>query len=179
MKKPWYRSFSFDRKSQAVKTDALANAETNNSLGVLYASRGVAGFSNAAACFQKAAEHGHAMAQNNLALMYAMGLGFDKNWTEAAKWFRRGADQGDAGAQYHLGVHYHRASMVKDPQIANESRIEAYKWFQLAATQGYWKADSCLERVNLQMDQRGVTEARRRVANFVAKNEQSNDPAGN
>jgi len=179
MKKPWYRSFSFNRKLQAGETDVLADAETNNSLGVLYASRGSTGFSNAAACFHKAAEHGHGMAQNNLALMYAMGLGFDKNWTEAVKWFRRGANQGDAGAQYHLGVHHHRASMVNDPQIANESRIEAYKWFQLAATQGYWKSDSCLERVNLQMDQRDVTEARRRVANFVAKNEQSNDPAGN
>ena|SRR5882762_1162906 len=179
MKKPQHRNVSLPSDSQSVETDPLVDAETNNSLGVLYASRGAAGFSNAAACFHKAAEHGHAMAQNNLALMYATGMGLDKNWTEAAKWFRRGADQGDAGAQYHLGVHYHRASMVRDAPTANESRIEAYKWFQLAATQGYWKADTCLERVNLQMDRTDVTEAKRRVASFLVKNEKADDPASN
>ena len=171
MKKPWYRNMSFGSPSKIGETEPLADAETNNILGVLFASRGVAGFSEAAACFQKAAERGHAIAQNNLALMYAMGLGLDKNWTEAARWFHRGADQGDPGAQYHLGVHYHRSSLVNDPHTMHESRIEAYKWFQLAATQGYWKADTCLERVNLQMDQSDVTEAKRRVASFVVKTE--------
>jgi len=166
LKAPWYRNlFGGSESEEPVSADP----ETNNSLGVWYSSKGLDGFAYAAACFQKAADQGHAMAQNNLALMYALGLGLDKNTIEAARWFQRSADQGDAGAQYHLGVRSHRESMLSESETVREARIEAYKWFQLAARQGYWKADVCLERVNLQMDQAAVTEANRRVTSFVPK----------
>jgi TPR repeat protein len=171
MKIPSNSNLPDDSASAGKERPGVADAETNNTLGVIYASRGEAGFVAAAGYFQKAADQGHSIAQNNLALMHAAGLGMNKNWGEATRWFERGAAQGDAGAQYHLGVHCHRASMLHDGGPVRESRIEAYKWFQLAAQQGYWKADVCLERVNLQMDREEVTEAARRVSSFVVKKE--------
>jgi TPR repeat protein len=170
MKTPTNSNLPGGSESEGGERPGVADAETNNTLGVIYASRGETGFVAAAEYFQKAADQGHSMAQNNLALMHASGLGMSKNWGEATRWFERGAAQGDAGAQYHLGVHCHRASMMHEGPVS-ESRIEAYKWFQLAAQQGYWKADVCLERVNLQMDREEVTEAARRVSSFVVKKE--------
>src|SRR5262245_33287693 len=129
--KNWYADFPFGEASRPDEGEGSTDAEMNNNLGAIYASRGDSGFAAATDYFRKAADQGHSMAQTNLALMYAGGLGTDKNWGEAAKWFERGAAQGDAGAQYHLGVHCHRASMLNDAGTVHESRIEAYKWFQL------------------------------------------------
>jgi len=164
---------------QMIREDnptGAVDAETNNSLGVLYSSRGDSGFLAAAEYFRKAADQGYSIAQTNLGLMYVTGQGTARNWPEAEKWFVRSAAQGDPGAQYHLGVHHHRRSMLNQAETVHEARIEAFKWFQLAAQQGYWKADVCLERVNLQMNQEDLNEARRRVQNFVVRKEGPGQP---
>jgi uncharacterized protein len=46
---------------------------------------------------KRLAESGHAPAQFNLGLMYALGQGgLAEDKTEAVKWYRKAADQGDA-----------------------------------------------------------------------------------
>ena len=52
--------------------------------------------------YRKAAEQGHAHAQNNLGLMYYKGLGVAQDDAEAGRWFRKAAEQGHAEAQFYL-----------------------------------------------------------------------------
>jgi hypothetical protein len=174
MNAPWYRKlFSASEPDQTAEgqPDATeAGLEAQNNRGVLHC-LGVGmpqAFASGLECFREAAEQGHALAQNNLALMYSLGLGMPKDSAEAGKWFLRSAGQGDPAAQYHLGVKCHRASMGPVSEGDHEAQIEAFKWFQLAADQGYWKADISRERVNLEMSQADVAEAQRRVAGFVS-----------
>ena len=80
--------------------------------------------------FRVHAEQGNAIAQHNLGVMYADGLGVLKDDTEAVRWYRLAAEQGQAQAQYGLGRMYVTGrSVLKDD-------AEAAKWFRLAAEQG-------------------------------------------
>ena len=81
-------------------------------------------------------------------------------------WIQKAADLGDAGAQYSLGAIYHRAIQDGLPKDASQSRINAYKWFRLAAAQGYQGAETACDMVNLDMTHEDVAEGRRRIAAF-------------
>jgi localization factor PodJL len=52
----------------------------------------------AAEWFQKAAEYGVTDSQFNLAVLYARGLGVERNYGEAFKWFSIAAAKGDRDA---------------------------------------------------------------------------------
>ena len=79
---------------------------------------------------RKAAEQGDAMAQYNLAAMYANGRGVPKDYREAMRWYRKAAEQGDASAQCNLGLMYENGRGVpKDDR-------EAVLWYRKAAEQG-------------------------------------------
>jgi len=81
--------------------------------------------------YRKAAEKGHAGAQNKLGTMYKEGRGIVQDEAKAVLWFRRAAEQGDADAQCNLGVMYeHALGVMQDYQ-------EAEKWYRKAADQGY------------------------------------------
>ena len=56
--------------------------------------------------YRKAAEQGHADAQNSLGEMYAKGLGVGEDQAEALYWYRMAAEQGHADAQNNLGQMY-------------------------------------------------------------------------
>ena len=55
-------------------------------------------YAQARAWLQKAADQGHAKAQNNLGLLYEYGLGGAKDYAQARAWLQKAADQGDADA---------------------------------------------------------------------------------
>ena len=78
----------------------------------------------------KAAEQGHAPAQNSLGRMYADGAGIEKDYTEAVKWYCKAAEQGHVFAQNKLG------SMYDDGQGVEKDYAEAVKWYRKAAEQG-------------------------------------------
>ena len=88
------------------------------------------------------AEQGDAVAQFNLGLMYAKGIGLAKDEAEAARWYRKAADQGDADAQNSLGVMYGQGlgGLAKD-------EAEAARWFRKAADQGDADAQNNLGQV--------------------------------
>ena len=50
-----------------------------------------------------------------------------------------------------------------------EARIEAFKWFNLAAEQGYKDSETHLERVNLLLTQEQLDEGQRRSAAFATR----------
>ncbi len=121
----------------------------------------------AAQWYRKAADQNHSLAQFNLGLMYTKGEGVPQDEAIAVAWMRKAANQGDAGAQFNLGMRYHRASVWGLQLDSLESKIEAYKWLQLSAAQGYkGSADAC-ERLTLGMDRDEVAAGNRLAAAFV------------
>ena len=173
MKINWHNPFSLSSPGTPETFQNQADAggpEAQNNLGVLYTTGGAfpVNYPAAALCFRKAAEKGYALAQTNLARMYALGEGQPRDNAEALKWLRRAATQGDAGAQFHLGVALHRASLGTTTPLLTETKIEAFMWLQLATSQGFFKAETARDQLNLQMSQSEFQESSRRVARFVA-----------
>ena len=121
----------------------------------------------AARWYRKAAEQGYALAQFNLAVMYDQGQGVARDQAEAAKWFRKAADQGDAGAQFQMGKRCQRDGLAAPAGDAGEAKIEAFKWFNLAAAQGYKDSEICRERISLVLTREEFEEGQRRSALFL------------
>ena len=80
--------------------------------------------------YRKAADQGHALAQNNLGAMYMQGLGVAQSDREAVKWYRKAAEQGHTIAQRNMGWMY-----MQGLGVAQSDR-EAVKWLRQAAEQG-------------------------------------------
>ena len=118
--------------------------------------------------YQKAADQNHRLAQFNLGQMFAHGQGIPKSDSMALMWIRRAAHGGDAGAQFDMGERYSRTGARGSEMDAVESRIEAYKWFTLAAAQFYGNSQMRSDSATLQMTREEVAEGNRRVRDFVA-----------
>jgi len=52
-------------------------------------------------------------AQANLGTMYHEGIGVERKYTTAAKWYEKAATNGNTDAQYHLGNMYRQGSGVE------------------------------------------------------------------
>lgn len=85
-------------------------------------------YDEAAAMWRKAADLGHARAQNGLGLLYRDGVGVKKDAKEAVRWLQESASRGYAFGMYNL------AMMFKDGSGVMRNDVEAYKWFYLAST---------------------------------------------
>jgi cell division protein FtsZ len=77
--------------------------------------------------YRKAAEQGHAAAQNRLGWMYEKGEGTEADYAEAVTWYQRAAEQGHINAMNDLGYMHRQGWGV--PQ----SYSEALRWFRDAA----------------------------------------------
>ena len=171
---PFFRRL-FNRsvsEEPAVETTEIkagqGDAEAQFSLGVKFAQEGATqDYPQAAQWYLKAADQSHTLAQFNLAIMYASGQGVVRDDVKSMSWMQKAADLGDPGAQYYLGIKLHRASLVGLPETAPESRIEAYKWLQLSAAQGYRDSEAAWAFVALNMTREDVADGRRRIAAFV------------
>ena len=180
MNEPWYRRFFSRPPDTNLKTTRARADEGDADAQFLVGLRCCAvegegqDFVQAAQWYRKAAEQNHPVAQFNLGVMFARGQGVIQDDATAVMWTLRAANAGDAGAQHSLGTRCHRASINNSlPTEATESRIEAYKWFHLAAEQGYLNSASSQERVTPHMTRDDVTEANQRIARFVVVNSTS------
>ena len=88
------------------------------------------GILEALSMYRKAAEQGHASAQNTLGWMHAKGDGVVQSYVEAVRWYKKAAKQGDANAQLNLG------SMYENGDGVAQSHAEALRWYRKAAEQG-------------------------------------------
>jgi TPR repeat protein len=174
MEKSWLGKMFFgsqkSRLAAARPEVDYADAEAQFSRGLQFATgAGTAqDYAQAADWYRKAAEQSHGLAQFNLGVMYASGQGVVQDHAQSAVWFGRAASLGDAGGQYHMGQNCHRASMDGLPADAPEARIEAYKWYQLSAAQGYKDSEGAYTMLTFKMTHADVAEATQRVARFVA-----------
>ena len=172
MDKPFFRRlFSRPQKPAVETTETRADhgdPEAQFSLGLRFAQPGAAqDYAQAAQWYLKAAEQSHSLAQFNLGIMYAAGQGMPRDEVKSMVWMQKAADAGDAGAQFKVGLKYHRASLAGLPEAAPESRIEAFKWLQLAEVQGYRGSAAARAFVALKMTREDVAAGGRRVAAFV------------
>ena len=160
-----HHSHGADLESTLAEADK-GSAEAQFTLGFHYASTQGAGqdYPQAATWFLKAAKQNHFMAQFNLGVMYTAGQGVAKDSAQAVIWFNKAADQGDPGAQFRLGVFHQGASLEALPAAASESRVEAYKWYQSAAVQGYLGAQSACDALALMMTVEDVANGKVRAA---------------
>jgi len=76
--------------------------------------------------WKAAAEKGEAAAQFDLGLLYAQGLGVQRDLTVAANWYLKAADQGNAEAQFALGQMYSRGWGIP------RDMADAFRWIQMA-----------------------------------------------
>lgn len=131
---------SFETENHTI---IINNIETEFEEGIkYYYGKGVRqNYTEAAKWFRKAAERGHAVAQNSLGEMYKSGKGVRHDNVEAAKWFRKAAEQGLADAQYSLGMLYFIGEGVE------QSDVEALKWCRKAAEQGHSRANFDYKRI--------------------------------
>jgi TPR repeat protein len=155
----------------ALDLAAAGDREAQFGLGLKYSTGdGTAlDYAQAADWYRRAAEQSHGMAQFNLGVMYTEGHGVSRDGGQARLWFGKAATQGDAGAQHHLGLSFQRAIHGSAPAEAGESRIEAYKWFSLAAAQGYNGSAAACELVNITMSRAEVTAGNERLTAMRAE----------
>jgi hypothetical protein len=172
MDKSWHRKlFSSPQKPALEVAPPQADnkdAEVQYHLGLKFVSgEGAAqDYAQAVEWYRKAAEQNHFPAQFNLGMMYALGHGVARDAVQSRMWLGKAAQQGDAGAQFHLGNNCHRASFKQMPADAAESRIEAYKWYRLAAAQGYQGSEMAHATLTFNMTRADVVAGNQRVAAF-------------
>lgn len=156
---------------QAARTQAeQGNAEAQFTLG-LSCSTGnghAQDLPQAALWYRRAADQDHALAQFNLGLMCAGGQGIPTDHTAALHWIGLAATAGDAGAQFYLGNRCHRASFDRQAPNPAELRAESYRWFRLAAAQGYKDSLAHCERLTINMSRAEVMEANESLAQYSA-----------
>jgi hypothetical protein len=110
-----------------------------------------------------AADSGDPMAQNRIGLEFVFGPELFRSEEEGCKWLRRAAEQGYAEAQFNLGTLYYSMSVRHPNPGVSDARIEAYRWFHLAAGQGHLRANAWCETLNLQLTNAELDEGNRRV----------------
>lgn len=128
--------------SRAQDGDVVAQFEA----GLYYATEenGDLDYAKAAAWYLKAANAGHAKAQNALANILIDGEEVvEQNVEQAIRWYSESAKQGNAAAQYNLGNHYYLGKRIpKDYE-------KAIYWLEKAAEQddedAYFRLGCCYE----------------------------------
>lgn len=92
--------------------------------------------------YKKAADQGHAEAQNGLGMLFQKGYGGVLQSNELAfQWYEKAAWQGLAVAQYNLGYCYYYGIGVK------QNETKAIEWIKKSAEQGYETAVETLQNL--------------------------------
>jgi uncharacterized protein len=74
-------------------------------------------YSSAMVWFRRAAEHGNAVAQNNIGWLHENGFGVQQDYAEAMTWFSKAASQHYAEAQNNVGWMYREGLGVKQDYV--------------------------------------------------------------
>ena len=84
---------------------------------------------------------GYARSVHNVGTCYMDGLGVEKDFAEAVKWFRRAAEMGFPSSQVNMGAFYMNGSGVE------KDEAEALKWYRKAAANGMDKVPEVREAI--------------------------------
>lgn len=99
-------------------------------------------FEDARAMFELYARSGNADAEELIGVMYAMGLGVERDDERAFDWYLRASMKGHPGAQSGLGWYYEIGRGLPAPDM-----VRAYLWYALSAIGGDPDALVSLEQI--------------------------------
>ncbi|XWN28964.1 MAG: tetratricopeptide repeat protein [Devosia sp.] len=99
-------------------------------------------FEDAMAALHPLARSGNADAEELIGVMYAMGLGVERDDVRAFEWYLRAAMKGHPGAQSGIGWYYEVGRGLAAPDL-----VRAYMWYTLSAIGGDPDAAISLEEV--------------------------------
>ena len=80
--------------------------------------------------FRPMAESGDRVAQNHLGVHFYLGLGVERDWSQALLWYEKAAKQGDPGAQLNYGL------MFQNGYGTNSDMGAAFMWYYASYRQG-------------------------------------------
>jgi TPR repeat protein len=108
-----------------------------------------------------AARSGTADAEELIGVMYAMGLGVERDDQRAFEWYLRSSMKGHPGAQSGVGWYYEVGRGMPAPDL-----VRAYMWYTLSAIGGDPDAAISLEEVVKKMTQEEINQAHILVADY-------------
>jgi len=88
-------------------------------------------FADAKAALDPLARSGNADAEELIGVMYAMGLGVERDHRRAFEWYLRASMKGHPGAQSGVGWYYEVGLGMPAPDL-----VRAYMWYALSAVGG-------------------------------------------
>ncbi len=107
-----------------------------------------------------AARSGNAEAEELIGVMYAMGLGVEKDDRRAFEWYLRSSMKGHPGAQSGVGWYYEVGRGVP------KDLVRAYMWYTLSAIGGDPDAAISLEEVIKKMSRDDINEAHKLIDDY-------------
>lgn len=103
-------------------------------------------FEEAMSAFLPLARAGNADAEEFIGVMYALGLGVEKDAERAFEWYLRSAMKGHPGAQSGVGWYYELGLGMPAPDL-----VRAYMWYGLSTIGGDPDAAISIEEVAKKM----------------------------
>ncbi|MBT8414210.1 MAG: sel1 repeat family protein [Boseongicola sp.] len=104
--------------------------------------------------FLPAARSGNADAEELIGVMYALGLGVERDPERAFEWYLRSSLKGHPGAQSGLGWYYELGLGMPAPDL-----VRAYLWYGLSTIGGDPDAAISLEEIQKKMTQDEIDRA--------------------
>lgn len=101
-----------------------------------------------------AAKSGNAEAEELIGVLYALGLGVERDDVRAFEWYLRASMKGHAGAQSGIGWYYEVGRGMPAPDL-----VRAYMWYTLSAIGGDPDAAISLEEVVKKMTSEQIEKA--------------------
>ncbi len=111
-------------------------------------------FAEAREALLPAARSGNADAEELIGVMYAMGLGVEKDPERAFEWYLRSSMKGHPGAQSGLGWYYELGIGLPAPDL-----VRAYLWYGLSSIGGDPDAVDSLEELTRRMSAEEIARA--------------------
>ena len=118
-------------------------------------------YSGAMAEFLPAARSGNADAEELIGVMYAMGLGVERDDVRAFEWYLRSALKGHPGAQSGVGWYYEVGRGIEAPDL-----VRAYMWYVLSAIGGDPDAAMSQEEVVKKMTDEQIEHAQALIDDY-------------
>jgi len=118
-------------------------------------------FAQAKELLWPAARSGNADAEELIGVMYAMGLGVERDDQRAFEWYLRSSLKGHPGAQSGIGWYYEVGRGMPAPDL-----VRAYMWYTLSAIGGDPDAAISLEEVVKKMTPEEIEKAHILVADY-------------
>lgn len=141
----------------AAVTAVPAAADMENARDLMEAGE----FQAAKELFEIYARSGNADAEELIGVMYALGLGVERDDIRAFDWYLRASLKGHAGAQSGLGWYYEVGRGLPAPDL-----VRAYLWYALSAIGGDVDAPDSLESLTPKLTEEELAQAEKMVDDY-------------